>query len=128
MSETEARGPEEHALGAAAACSSNSPHRERKSSMPRDEIGRDPAAIPIRRLAMLQQVAAREATRPARRDGPPKVLLILGHPRRGSLCEALADAYAAGAESAGVELRRLALTDFGFEQNVLMHSPRDQPL
>ena len=77
---------------------------------------------------MLQQVAARELAPPARHTGPPKVLVILGHPRRGSLCEALADAYASGAESAGAEVRRLALTDFGFEQNVLVHSPRDQPL
>jgi hypothetical protein len=29
---------------------------------------------------------------------PPKVLAILGHPSRRSLCEALADAYAAGAD------------------------------
>ena len=77
---------------------------------------------------MLQQVAVKEATRPAPGARPPKVLLILGHPRRGSLCEALADAYAAGAESAGAELRRITLADFGFEQNVLVPSPRDQPL
>lgn len=55
-----------------------------------------------------------------------KVLLILGHPRRGSFCEALADAYAAGAEAAGVELRRLSLADRGFEPDVLVPSPRDQ--
>ncbi len=77
---------------------------------------------------MLQQAVAKELARPAPRAGPPKVLLILGHPRRGSLCEALADAYAAGAEGAGVELRRVTLADFGFEQNVVAHSPRDQPL
>jgi 1,4-dihydroxy-2-naphthoate polyprenyltransferase len=60
--------------------------------------------------------------------GPPKVLVILGHPRRGSLCEALADAYVAGARSAGAEVRRLSLSDLGFELNVLAPSPRDQPL
>jgi putative NADPH-quinone reductase/1,4-dihydroxy-2-naphthoate octaprenyltransferase len=74
-----------------------------------------------------------EQTTAARPNGlelsrPPKVLLVLGHPRRGSLCEALADAYAAGAESAGVELRRLSLADLAFEHNVLVPSPRDQAL
>ncbi len=55
-----------------------------------------------------------------------KVLLILGHPRRGSFCEALADAYAAGAEVAGADLRRLALADLRFDPDVLVPSPRDQ--
>jgi putative NADPH-quinone reductase/1,4-dihydroxy-2-naphthoate octaprenyltransferase len=59
---------------------------------------------------------------------PPKVLLVLGHPRRHSLCEALADAYAAGAESAGAEVRRLNLAELAFEPNVLVPSPRDQLL
>ncbi|MGD9879764.1 MAG: NAD(P)H-dependent oxidoreductase, partial [Reyranella sp.] len=55
-----------------------------------------------------------------------KVLLILGHPRRGSFCEALADGYAAGAVAAGADLRRLSLADLGFEPDVLVPSPRDQ--
>jgi len=66
--------------------------------------------------------------RPEHRAGPPKVLVVLGHPRRGSLCEALADAYAAGARNAGAEVRRHSLTDLDFEPNVLVPSPRDQPL
>jgi putative NADPH-quinone reductase/1,4-dihydroxy-2-naphthoate octaprenyltransferase len=62
------------------------------------------------------------------RGGPPKVLVVLGHPRRGSLCEALADAYVSGARNAGAEVRKLSLADLGFEPNVLVHSPRDQLL
>jgi putative NADPH-quinone reductase/1,4-dihydroxy-2-naphthoate octaprenyltransferase len=58
---------------------------------------------------------------------PPKVLLILAHPRGDSLCAALADAYATGALAAGAELRRLSLADLDFELNVLVPSPRDQP-
>jgi 1,4-dihydroxy-2-naphthoate polyprenyltransferase len=77
---------------------------------------------------MPEQLASGQRARPEPRTGPPKVLVILGHPRRGSLCEALADAYAAGAEHAGAELRRLMLSDLSFEQNVLVPSPRDQPL
>ncbi len=77
---------------------------------------------------MLEHVTPGQRARPELRAAPPKVLVILGHPRRGSLCEALADAYAAGAQSAGAELRRLTLADLGFEQNVLVPSPRDQPL
>ncbi len=65
---------------------------------------------------------------PEVKAGPPKVLVILGHPRRGSFCEALADAYAAGATTAGAEVRRLSLSDLDFEPNVVVPSPRDQPL
>jgi 1,4-dihydroxy-2-naphthoate octaprenyltransferase len=61
---------------------------------------------------------------------PPrlKVLLVLGHPRRDSLCGALADAFAAGARQAGVDLRRLDLCDLQFNPNVIAGSPRNQPL
>jgi putative NADPH-quinone reductase/1,4-dihydroxy-2-naphthoate octaprenyltransferase len=65
---------------------------------------------------------------PPRRDGPTKVLVVLGHPRPGSLCAALADAYVAGAESAGAEVRRVSLAELAFEPNVLVPSPRDQAL
>ena len=75
---------------------------------------------------MLEQITPSRRAGPAPTAGPPKVLVILGHPRRGSLCEALANAYAAGAESAGAEVRRLSLPDLSFEQNVLVPSPRDQ--
>ena len=75
---------------------------------------------------MPMQATPPDGQRPQAR--PTRVLLVLGHPRRHSLCEALADAYAAGAEAAGAELRRLSLADFDFEQNVLVPSPRDQPL
>jgi 1,4-dihydroxy-2-naphthoate octaprenyltransferase len=76
----------------------------------------------------LEQTTPGKRASPERRAGPPKVLVILGHPRRGSLCEALADAYAAGAQNAGAEVRRLSLSDLGFEPNVLVPSPRDQPM
>jgi putative NADPH-quinone reductase len=77
---------------------------------------------------VLEEVAPGRRTRAELTAGPPKVLVILGHPRRGSLCEALADAYVAGGQAAGAEVRRLTISDLGFELNVLMPSPRDQPL
>lgn len=61
-----------------------------------------------------------------KRAVPVKVLIVLGHPRRGSLCDALAEAYAAGAYQAGAEVRHLVVSELGFEPNVLVHSPRDQ--
>jgi len=57
-----------------------------------------------------------------------KVLLVLGHPRKDSLCGALADAFAAGARQAGVDLRRLDLRELQFNPNVIAGSPRNQPL
>jgi len=57
-----------------------------------------------------------------------KVLLVLGHPRRDSLCVALAEAFAAGARQAGVDLRRLDLCDLEFNPNVTAGSPRNQLL
>ena len=61
------------------------------------------------------------------RSASLKVLLILGHPRKNSLCGALADAYAAGAEEAGVNLKRLHVGDMTFNPNVVAGSPRNQP-
>ncbi len=55
-----------------------------------------------------------------------RVLVILGHPRNGSLCEALADSYAAGAVEAGAEVRRLDVAEMQFDLNVTGPSPRDQ--
>ena len=57
-----------------------------------------------------------------------KVLLVLGHPRRDSLCGGLADAFAGGARQAGVDLRRLDLCELQFNPNVIAGSPRNQPL
>lgn len=46
------------------------------------------------------------------------ILLIVGHPRAGSLCHALADAYEAGARDAGADLVRLDLRDLAFSRDV----------
>ena len=40
-----------------------------------------------------------------------RVLVLTGHPRRESLCAALADSLARGAEASGHDVRRLALAD-----------------
>jgi putative NADPH-quinone reductase/1,4-dihydroxy-2-naphthoate octaprenyltransferase len=55
-------------------------------------------------------------------------LVVLGHPRKDSLCGALADAYAAGAEEAGVQLRRLDVAEMTFNPNVIAGSPRNQTI
>jgi len=56
------------------------------------------------------------------------VLIVLGHPRTGSLCGALADAFDAGARSVGAQVRRLDLATLDFNPNVLGQSPVQQPL
>lgn len=44
-----------------------------------------------------------------------KVFIWVGHPRAGSLCEGLADAYQKAAEDAGAEVRRLNLSEMTFD-------------
>lgn len=65
---------------------------------------------------------------PELRTGPPRVLLVMAHPRPDSFCAALADAYAQGAAAAGAELRRLDLQALAFEPDVLVPAPQDQTL
>ena len=43
-----------------------------------------------------------------------RILIILGHHTANSLCGALADAYAQGAQSFGNEVRRIAIGDLSF--------------
>lgn len=57
-----------------------------------------------------------------------QVLVINGHPRKESLCEALATAYAEGALAAGVHTTRLNLYDLSFDPNVTHVSPTQQDL
>jgi putative NADPH-quinone reductase/1,4-dihydroxy-2-naphthoate octaprenyltransferase len=57
-----------------------------------------------------------------------RCLLILAHPRRDSLCGALFDAYAAGAQQAGAECRTLILSEMRFDPDVHAVSPEQQPL
>ena len=55
-----------------------------------------------------------------------KVLIINGHPRKGSFSEALVEAYAAGATDAGADVSILIVSDLFFNPNVITHSPRNQ--
>lgn len=57
-----------------------------------------------------------------------RVLVILGHPRRDSLCGALARAFSEGAREAGVEWQCLELATLEFDPHVRTPSPNDQPL
>lgn len=54
------------------------------------------------------------------------VLLILGHPRKDSLCAALCDAYREGAIQAGARVETLVLADLAFDPNVRVESPEQQ--
>jgi 1,4-dihydroxy-2-naphthoate octaprenyltransferase len=58
---------------------------------------------------------------------PLKVLLICGHPRRGSLCCALAASYAAGARIAGADVRWLDLAEQDFAVDVVAEHINQQP-
>ncbi|WP_243302183.1 NAD(P)H-dependent oxidoreductase [Geothrix oryzisoli] len=58
----------------------------------------------------------------------PRVLVILGHPRVDSFCDALASAYAESARAAGLAVARLDLAHLAFDPHVRLPSPRDQAL
>lgn len=54
------------------------------------------------------------------------VLVLIGHPRPGSLCEALAHEYAQGARAAGMTTRVLQLARLDFDPDVRPVSPAAQ--
>lgn len=55
------------------------------------------------------------------------VLIVLGHPRKASLCGALAKAYEEGALQANAQVKTLILADLDFDPHVRLESPQDQP-
>ena len=57
-----------------------------------------------------------------------KILVILGHPQKESLCGALAEEYAAGAIVAGGEVRSLALGNLAFDPILWNGYKEIQPL
>lgn len=57
-----------------------------------------------------------------------RLLVIIGHPRRDSLCAGLAAAYVAGARGAGCTVEVLDLADMRFDADVTAASPASQPL
>lgn len=54
------------------------------------------------------------------------ILIINGHPRRGSFSDALANAYLRGALQAGLEVQVIRVADLSFNPNVITVSPRHQ--
>jgi putative NADPH-quinone reductase/1,4-dihydroxy-2-naphthoate octaprenyltransferase len=60
--------------------------------------------------------------------GALKVLIVVGHPRRQSLCQALAGAYGAGARRAGANVCELRLAEFSFDPHVRSFDPTVQPV
>ena len=47
-----------------------------------------------------------------------RILVILGHPDKGSFCGALAGAYIKGAEESGAEVKRINIGDLTFDPNL----------
>lgn len=67
--------------------------------------------------------ASRPDTTAARR-----VLVVAGHPRRGSLTAKLAETFADGARDAGCSVEMLHLSDLEFDPDVLVGSPASQAM
>lgn len=57
-----------------------------------------------------------------------KIAVIVGHPRKGSFCEALADAYAEGARGAGHEITVIRLAGLAFDPILHGGWQGEQPL
>lgn len=69
-------------------------------------------------------------SRSARSELAVNILVIIGHPRAGSLCHALAEQYMRGAAEAGAELRRLDVRELEFSRDVehsVMRLQRTEP-
>jgi 1,4-dihydroxy-2-naphthoate polyprenyltransferase len=56
------------------------------------------------------------------------VLIILGHPRAGSLCGGLARAFGEGAREAAADVRKLDLAELDFDPHVRTESPNQQAM
>lgn len=56
------------------------------------------------------------------------ILIILGHPRKESFSEALANAYRLGVLNGGMNVKQINVSEMQFEPNVLTVSPRSQYL
>ena len=59
---------------------------------------------------------------------PMNVCILIGHPRPGRYCAALAEAYADGARAAGCRVDLIDLSALAFDPDVHPPSPADQPL
>ena len=57
-----------------------------------------------------------------------KILVVLGHPRKDSLCGALAAAYVEAARGAGAEVRELTLAELPFDTVLHAGYAGEQPL
>ncbi len=57
-----------------------------------------------------------------------RILVIVGHPRAGSLTDALAEAYGQAAKAAGADVRVLKLRELKFDLNVVTSHINEQPL
>lgn len=57
-----------------------------------------------------------------------RILVILGHPVKDSLCGALAESYANGAKAAGNEVRFISLSDLSFDPIFIMGMQRFRSL
>jgi 1,4-dihydroxy-2-naphthoate polyprenyltransferase len=82
------------------------------------------------RIVAASSSGAEDDVRTAAQEQPAglKVLIVVGHPRKASLCGALARAYRKGAAQAGAELRELWLADLRFDRDVHSFDPEVQPV
>ncbi len=57
-----------------------------------------------------------------------RIFIWVGHPKAGSLCEGIADAYQAGVEDGGAQVRRMNLSDMSFGMDFSGYGENAAPL
>ena len=57
-----------------------------------------------------------------------RIMIVVGHPQKNTLCEALGKAYTSGAESAGHQARLFTLADMQFDPILREGYRREQTL
>jgi putative NADPH-quinone reductase len=79
-------------------------------------------------LAMERSLKTASQGQIAREIVMRKIMVVVGHPQRATLCEALGSAYVEGARAAGHDVKLFALSELAFDPILREGYRKEQPL